>query len=704
MPDDLSNSELVHRNDELEAQVLALKEEIDLLRKSFLPDENYYKDRFYKINENVNDVVYRYSIQERKYEYISPQVKDLFGYNQQEFYDNPLLVKSLIHPDSLSEYMVQWKNMLAGKVPEYFEIKIIKANSDVRWVLQKNLAIKADDGSLAAIEGIVTDITDKKAAEKALIESEAQKKAILNNLPHLAWLKDCDGVYLSVNNSFSCHLNKTVEEIVGKTDFDIYDHDDARRYRDEDMHVILNKKKLYIEEKSRDLFWETFKAPIFNNNKEVIGVTGIALEISARKRSEEEIKEYSEKLAIQNVKLKLVNDELKNAKERAEEADRLKSAFLANMSHEIRTPMNAILGFATLLRDRKLPEPKQVQFINLINTNCRQLLHIISDIIDISKIEANQITIFNKEFNINKALGLLVQNFENQIKSIGKQIKISIKNNLSVAEAQIFTDKVRLEQILSNFLSNAMKFTEEGEIEIGYSLNESKSDIVFYVSDTGIGMSPQEQNVIFERFRQVSSAYNKQYGGTGLGLSICKGLTDKLGGKIWVESEVGEGSTFYLSLPYRKGSIIQQEKIPYTEVYQWNNKTILIVEDELANYSLLSNIIQPTNAKIIWAKDGLEAVKFCEENQEIDLVLMDIKMPKLNGIEATKKIKKMNRSLPIIAQTAFAMPNDEENCLDAGCDDYLAKPLKVDDILNKIHSFLKTSHNKGFKNGKVKTL
>ncbi len=695
------NSELVRRNSELESEVEALKKEVALLRKSFMSMDDNYKDRFYRINENVNDVVYHFSLKNRKFEYISPQVRNLFGYSQEDFYNNPNLVKTIIHPDCLNDYLLQRKKYLSGIVPECIEFKIVKSNGDVRWVLQKNLAIKDDDGSITSLEGVVTDITDRKAAEEALIESEAQKKAILNNLPHLAWLKNCDGIYLSVNNTFSSRFKNKIDKIVGKTDFDIYNHDDARRYRDEDMHVILNKKKLYIEEKADDLFWETFKAPIFNNTGEVIGVTGIALEISARKKTEEEIKEYSEKLAVQNVKLKLVNDELTVAKERAEEADRLKSAFLANMSHEIRTPMNAILGFATLLRDRKLPEQKQVEFINFINANCRQLLHIISDIIDISKIEANQITIFKKEFNLNKALEYLVQNSKREIRSLKKQIEVSLKNKWADHESQIITDKVRLEQILSNLLSNSVKFTEKGTIEIGYSLNDLAKEIIFYVKDTGIGITPKEQNIIFERFRQVSCEYNKQYGGTGLGLSISKGLTDMLMGKIWVESEIDKGSTFYLSIPYKKGVKLKKDKIPYSETYRWDNKTILIVEDEKTNYTFLSNIIQPTKAHVIWADDGAEAVQYCAENKEIDLVLMDLKMPNMNGIEATKRIRKQNSSLPIIAQTAFAMPTDEANCLEAGCDDFLAKPLRVDDILNKINEYLKEEKKISDHNSKV---
>ncbi len=687
----LTYEQLAKKNTELEEELNASLEELEAIKRTLLPNSAYCKQNFSRLNENVNDVVYRFDLKNRCYEYVSPQVLQVFGYSEQEFYLNPSLIKNLIHPDSTQEYQRQWKNLLSGKVPEYCEVKIQRKDGQTRWILQKYLVVKDNDKNVACIEGIITDITDRKEAEEALIESEAQKEAILNNLPHLAWLKDCNGVYLSVNESFASYIKRPVNEIIGKTDFDFYEPEDARRYRDDDLHVILNRKQIYIEEKSRGLYWETFKAPIFNNNNEIIGVTGIALEITTRKKSEEEVKKYSEKLSLQNLELKQVNDELKRAKEKAEEADRLKSAFLANMSHEIRTPMNAIQGFATLLRDRKLPEKKQVDFINLINSNCRQLLSIISDIIDISKIEANQITVFNKSFDINKTIKLLDQNFKNQIKTLNKPITLKLNSQLEAEKAFIYTDKVRLEQILSNLLSNAVKFTDGGEVELGYYLSDDLRKIIFYVCDTGIGMSVEEQEIIFERFRQVSCAYNKQYGGTGIGLSISKGLVQKLGGEIWVKSKIGKGSTFYFSIPYKHEDTGKPERIPYETNFNWVGKTILIVEDEQANYSLLENIIQPSNAHIIWAKDGLEAITACKKHKEIDLVLMDIKMPIMNGIEATKHIKKQRQSLPVIAQTAFATPKDKENCMNAGCDDYLAKPLSVEDILGKIDKHLRTS-------------
>jgi PAS domain S-box-containing protein len=683
-----SYEELISLNEQYRKQVLRLQEEVDILRKSFLPEDNYYKDRFYRITENVNDVVYRLTLPDCRYEYMSPQAKELFGYNPEEFYKSPLLIRQVIHPDFFNEFIKNWRLLSKGKAPEFYELKIRTKNGEIRWVQQKNLIIKDDKGKPVAIEGIVTDITNRKTTEEALINSEAQKKAILNNLPHLAWLKDCDGKYMSVNESFAASVNRSVEEIIGKTDYDIYPMEFAHHYREEDIEIILTKKQLYNEEQKEDKWFETFKAPIFDSYGNVIGITGIALEISKRKYNEEEIKTYSEKLAIQNVKLKIINDELKASKEKAEESDQLKSAFLANMSHEIRTPMNAILGFSTLIRNRVLTDEKRKDYLELINANCRQLLRIISDIIDISKIEAGQISIFNKNFSLNKALHDLYLNFNSQIGAMQKPIQLLLITGLSNEESSIYTDKVRLEQILANLISNAIKFTDRGLIEFGYYIDR-RSDIIFYVKDNGIGMTQKEQAVIFDRFRQVSSSYNKLYGGTGLGLSISKGLAEKLGGTIWVESEVDKGSTFYFNVPYKPGLMADRlPQIEYSTNYNWKGKTILIAEDEEVNFNLLETIIGPTHANILRAKNGIEAINICSTTPKIDLVLMDIKMPDMNGFDATKRIKSSRKDLIIIAQTAYAMSVDEDNCLRAGCDDYISKPLSIDDLLNKINKYL----------------
>ncbi len=648
--------------------------------------KDYFQDRFYSILEHVKFVVYQYSIPKGGYLYISPQAYPMFGYTTDEFIRNPSLVRKLIHPDSFRYFKEHWKKLLSGEVPDYYELKVIRRNKEVIWVQQRNLLIRNGKGEPEAIEGVVTDITEKKLAEEALRQSELQKRSFLNTLPHLAWLKDINGVYIVVNESFARGRKLPLEKIIGKTDYDIYSRRDAEKYRKEDAWIIKTKAACFFEEKSKNIWFETFKAPILNENNEVTGVTGISLDITNRKQIDEELKLYSKKLSDQNEILRIINDELVRAKERAEESDRLKSSFLANMSHEIRTPMNAILGFSDLLRSKKFSDERKERFIDIINAKSRQLMQIISDIIDISKIEAGQIKIVNKNFSINDLMKDLEVSFHSMQEQEKKPIKLIIKMKETDENSWIYADKLRIEQILTNFLSNAYKFTENGEIELGFQMREDKA-IVFYVRDTGIGIGKEEMKVIFDRFRQVSSSYDRVYGGTGLGLSISRGLAGKLGGSIWVESEINKGSTFYLKIPYTKGEESKKIKKESTELYNWENKTILIAEDEEANYSFLEMLLRPTKAKIVRAIDGLEAVEKSKD-PTISIVLMDIKLPELDGLRATAIIKKNRKTLPIIAQTAYVMSSDEDECLKAGCDAYIAKPIKIDAFLKLIDQFI----------------
>ena len=648
--------------------------------------KDYFQDRFYSILEHVKFVVYQYSIKKNGYLYISPQAYSLFGYTPDEFIRNPSLVRKLIHPDSFKYFKEHWKKLLRGEVPDFYELKVVSRKNEVIWVQQRNLLIRNKKGEPEAIEGVVTDITEKKLAEEALRQSELQKRSFLNTLPHLAWMKDINGAYIVVNESFARRRKMPMEEIIGKTDYDIYSRGDAEKYRKEDAWIIKSKEACFFEEKSKNIWFETFKAPILNENDEVTGVTGISLDITKRKQIDEELKLYSKKLSEQNEILRIINDELVRAKEKAVESDRLKSSFLANMSHEIRTPMNAILGFSDLLKSNKFSDERKERFVEIINSKSRQLLQIITDIIDISKIEAGQIKISNKNFSINDLLRDLEISYHSIQKHEKKPIKLIIHLNLTDANSWICADKLRIDQILNNFLSNAFKFTEKGEIELGYQIKEDKT-IVFYVRDTGIGISKDEMKIIFDRFRQVSSSYDRIYGGTGLGLSISRGLAGKLGGSIWVESEVNKGSTFYLRIPYTKGEKSQKLTKKTSVLYNWENKAILIAEDEDDNYSFLKMLLRPTRAKIVRAVNGLEAVEMGKD-PDINLVLMDIKLPELDGLEATKIIKKNRKTLPIIAQTAYAMSSDEEGCLQAGCDAYIAKPIKIDAFLKLIDQFL----------------
>ena len=379
------------------------------------------------------------------------------------------------------------------------------------------------------------------------------------------------------------------------------------------------------------------------------------------------------------------------AKEKAEESDRLKSAFLANMSHEIRTPMNAILGFAELLTlpDSSLTDEERINYTKLIHNSGNNLLHLIDDIIDISKIEAGQLKIIIKETHINRILKELVVSY-NEIKKLkGRENVDLILNETALTQDIVLkTDPLRFQQIISNLIDNALKFTEDGFIEFGYHI-QSKNFLLFYVKDTGIGIEQNKKQAIFDRFRKLEDDKTRVFRGAGLGLAICRNLVELLGGKIWVESVPGAGSSFYFTIPY----IISQTNKAYkteheTYSFDWSKKKILIAEDEPANIIYLEEVLKPTSAVILKAVNGKQAVEIYKNHPEIDIVIMDIKMPEMDGYEASEQIKKINSLVPIISQTAYAMSDEREKFIKAGINDYLTKPIKPSSLLNIINKHL----------------
>ncbi len=395
--------------------------------------------------------------------------------------------------------------------------------------------------------------------------------------------------------------------------------------------------------------------------------------------------------------------ELIAAKEKAEENERLKSAFLANMSHEIRTPMNGIIGFAELLKEPGLSGEKQKEYIQIIEKSGARMLNIINDIVDISKIEAGITKVNITDCNINNQLENIYKLFKPEVEAKG--IEFSFNTSLPEKNAILKTDNDKLNAILSNLLKNAIKFTKTGKIEFGYihvdtghalylqhalSLPE-KSFIHFYVKDTGIGIPQNRQSAIFERFIQADISHKMAYQGAGLGLSISKSFIEMLGGTIWVESEEGIGSTFYFSLPYN-GEIkekISSETENSTQVKENQIKKlkILIAEDDETSEMLISLLVKKYSKELLKAKTGKEAVEICRTHTDIDLVLMDIQMPEMNGYEATQQIRKFNKDVIIIAQTAFGLLGDNVKAFEAGCNDYIKKPILKNALLLLIQKY-----------------
>jgi PAS domain S-box-containing protein len=386
----------------------------------------------------------------------------------------------------------------------------------------------------------------------------------------------------------------------------------------------------------------------------------------------------------------MFQNELQEAKEKAEESDRLKIEFINNMSHEIRTPMNGILGFSGFLDDPNLTDTKRKQYTNIIKSSGNQLMQIIDDILEISKLGTRQVKIDEKEVCINDLLLELFLIFD--IKAKENKIPMYLKKELSDKESTILTDKTKLIKILSNLLENALKFTREGFIELGYQLKTDSEpvELAIYVKDTGIGIKKENQETVFIKFSQEEKSASRNVGGLGLGLSIANENTTLLGGNITLQSEKGKGSTFFVTIPYKpvNAKINNSNADKTTTIEKQDKYTILIVEDEEVNHLYLETLLEycEINFKTIHAKHGKEAVEMCKENSEIDFVLMDMKMPIMTGFEATKLIKVFRPNLPIVAQTAYSTKEEKEQAISAGCDDFISKPIsekKLNEIINK---------------------
>ena len=611
--------------------------------------------------------------------FINLKAYEIFGYTPEDF-KKGLHALQMIAPEHIFRARENIKKNFENKIEnskgiEYMAItkkgKIFPVLVYSNPILQNN--------KIKGLRGIIVNISAQKNLIEKLKRSEKNFHQLTNNINDAFWLRTLDQKVI--------YMNPACKKIIGENSKNIFENfnEYEQWIHPEDKEEAISQKlenQNYPEKthyyqhriirpdgEIRWLWIRTF--PVFNEKGELYRRAGIASDITEQKQ---------------------LLKQLTLAKEKAEESDRLKSAFLANMSHEIRTPMNGILGFAELLRDPFINDEEKETYIKIINSNGKQLLKLIDDIIDIAKIEAEQLSINKSSACLNTIMDDIYLQFKQEQHRLNKE-HISFTINKQKDNPQIYTDIVRLKQILSNLLNNALKFTNKGYIKVGYeAIKINKIPYFrFYVSDSGIGIPEEKSSIIFKRFGQIKSQNNKTYKGTGLGLSICKGFAKLLGGKIWFESTHNE-TTFYFTVPDKYDSLVNSEKLIMNDkkaiLQKWDNIKILVVEDNTDNLEFLRTLLKKNGAIVLSAKTGEEAVEIIRQDQTIQIVLMDIHLPQMDGLETTQKIKTINPDIPVIAQTAYALYDDCYICLKNGCDDYVAKPLKKDVLIEKINHYI----------------
>lgn len=506
---------------------------------------------------------------------------------------------------------------------------------------------------------------------------------LINTIPALVFFKDLNLEYLLVNKAYLEFVNCNESDIIGKKVKDVVtNYDISNEYHLIEKGVISTGEKVYnivetVIHNYQPAIISTNLAPVFNTDGEIIGLVGVSRDVTQQK---------------------LYEVELKKAKELAEQGMQAKSLFLANMSHEIRTPLNGIIGMSQMLMKTNLNE-KQEEYLRTIINSGDSLLSLINDILDFSKIEAGKIEFDHNNFNIEEVFTDITNILRIRAEEKGLEFSFSIDSSVPLT---LKGDRYRLKQVILNLANNAVKFTEQGRVKILVQLEEKHDDwslIKILVTDTGIGISETKINKLFKSFSQIDASTTKTYGGTGLGLAISKKLTEMMSGETGVESTLGVGSTFWVTIkldtPDKEQDIIGGVDDSVGSLNIKPNLTVLLVEDNIVNQKIATYNLQQLGYNVVVASNGKDALNEFR-NEAFDLILMDIQMPIMNGFDAAMEIRRIeemqpgNNHVPIIALTANAMKGDMEKCISAGMDSYLSKPFKSEELLSVLKKYIST--------------
>ncbi|WP_347839828.1 DUF2153 family protein [uncultured Draconibacterium sp.] len=593
--------------------------------------------------------------------FINKRFESLFEYTIDELNESDFNLLSLF-PDKYIKQFEYIVNNPTEQLKENIETKVEIQTKSGNSIFCEITAVPFVYEEANYVQAIIKDLS----LQKLLLERNMMLSRAIEQTPVGVVITNKDAEIEYANPSFVKTTGYSFDEVIGQNPR-FYSSGQHNKAFFEAMWAKLTEGKIWKGEiinkrKNGEHYPENLTiSPIFNSENELTHYVAIKEDISEQK--------------------KYIAD-LKAAKEKAEESDRLKTAFLTNMSHEIRTPMNGILGFTDMLKEPDLTSDMQTEYIDIIQKSGQRMMNTISDLIDISKIESGLVEVQLKKVSVNNMLNdifLLLKN-EAQAKNLNFVLKENNKGK------SILTDEEKLYSIITNVIKNAIKFTLTGEVRLGYLISEH--EITFTISDTGIGIPEDRKKAVFDRFVQADIEDSKVFEGSGLGLSIAKSYVELLNGKIWFESEVDKGTTFYISLPlnantdYKQPGTIAAGVKPEDE--RLKNLNILIVEDDQATILLTKKIVERISKQVFVKSNGYDAIDFIRAENDVDLILMDIMLPKLDGFEATKGIREFNKEIKIIAQTAFAQESDSLTAFEVGCDNYITKPFTKTELLNII--------------------
>jgi len=647
------------------------------------------EEKYRNIFENAVEGIFQ-TTADGRYISANPALISIYGYESfEELRTNLTEIgrQLYVDPNRRAEFirLMQENGAVWG-----FESQAYRKDGSTIWIRENARAISDASGALLYYEGTVENITERKHVEEALRESQHMLQLVMDNIPQFIFWKDRNSVYLGCNRNFAEAAGVgSSENIVGKTDYDLpFKKEETDFFRATDRRIIQTGKPEYhiieplLRADGKQAWLDTNKIPLQDARGNVVGILGTFEDITERKQAEAE---------------------LQKAKEAAEAANQAKSKFLAMMSHEIRTPLNAVIGMTTLLLHTQL-NPEQRGFVQTIRYSSDALLAIINDILDLSKIEAGKLKLEQQPFELQTCVEQSLSLVAAQAAEKGLKLAYSIAPQ---TPNTIVGDATRLSQILLNLLSNAVKFTQAGEVTVAVTAQKVKGDsrrdalltpgcsevyeLQFAVKDTGIGISPEQMEHLFQPFSQIDTSIARQHGGTGLGLAICKKLTKIMGGRIWVESQVDVGSTFYFTLvaqasPIQLNAPQLESKQVIPRLAQQLPLQILLAEDNRVNQQVTLLILEQLGYRADAVSNGLEVLESLRR-QSYDVVLMDVQMPEMDGLSATRQIHQEQppqQRPQIIAITAYATQDNWEQCLAAGMDDYISKPIQIANLVRAL--------------------